>query len=101
MAFPQIDTPSAGPLTVADLDAARKHSTGNVWIPSPHRSFLPLGDEYPEPNMEPCAPEGGKHNEPASAMESMLRHRRTSANVKAGAAFVALVAVVSFCAQIA
>lgn len=26
------NTPSAGMLTAADLDAARKHSTGNVWL---------------------------------------------------------------------
>ena len=87
MAFPQIDIPSAGPLTVADLDAARKHSTGRVMFL--HRAVvMPAGldqqgryetrQRLPWPDTEEtdyselerlasCAPEGGRHADPVAA----------------------------------
>ena len=69
MAFPHIDTPSGGLLTAADLDAARRESTGRVY--HLHRAqFLPLGDEFPEPHMaaEACTEVG------ADSAMSMRRH---------------------------
>ena len=63
MAFPHIDTPSGGLLTAADLDMARRESTGRIY--HLHRAaFLPAGDDFPEPHMAACAPEGGMHAEP-------------------------------------
>lgn len=49
MYFPHIDTPNQGPLTAADLDAARKHSTGTI--------------------HECCAEEGGIHREPSRTVK--------------------------------
>ncbi len=78
------DTPSAGPLTAADVAEARKHSTGTVRL-------LPAGcgqnrwperrvnwpDTVPVQPAEACTEVGHRHD----AAESMWRHRRTRATV--------------------
>lgn len=61
MYFPHIDTPSGGPLTAADLDAALKHSTGRIF-PS---GLDQQGRYITRPLPDDCAPEGGEHHEPS------------------------------------
>lgn len=51
----------SGPLTIAELEEARKHSTGTI---------LPAGLDYQgrhqtRPLPEECAEEGGTHREPS------------------------------------
>jgi len=107
------DTPSAGQISAADLDAARKHSTGRI-VHLRRATLLPAGcdgqgrhatrqwPEFPDTvptdwhGLDDCAPEGGKFAEPSPAMESMLRHRRTQAAVRGGVALVALLAVCGY-----
>ena len=110
MAFPQIDIPSAGPLTVADLDAARKHSAGNVWLLPrrvmqcpPCNGDCRQGRDCPGPDTVPtdygsgwldsCAPEGGRHADP---VESMARYRQTASTVRWGVALAVVLAVVGY-----
>ena len=127
------DTSSAGLISAADLDAARKHSTGNVWLMPRRQTLLhcpPCNgdcangecvgtvpgrdtcngscqsatgcecwrDTVPTDwrGLDACAPEGGRFMEPAPAMESMLRHRRTRSTV----ALAALLAVAGFAAHL-
>ena len=90
MYFPHIDTPSAGPLTAADLDAARKHSTGRI-LPAgcdqqgrhQTRSRAPWHDTVATDysGLDDCAPERGKHADPVDSAASMRRHRNTRATV--------------------
>ena len=67
----------AGPLTAADLDAARKHSTGNVYLlpagldqQGRHqtRSRSPWHDTVPTDFGAACAIEGGEHREPSRTL---------------------------------
>ena len=101
----------AGPLGPSDLAEARAHSTGAIWL-LPRRGTVMQcppctgncrqGRDCTGPDTVPtdwhddCAPEGGKFAEPAPAMESMLRHRRTQATVRGGVALVALLAVCGY-----
>ena len=107
------DTPSAGQISAADLDAARKHSTCRI-VHLRRATLLPAGCDgqgrhatrqwpaFPDTvptdwhGLDACAPEGGKFAEPSPAMESMLRHRRTQATVRGGVALVALLAVCGY-----
>lgn len=55
----------AGPLTAADLEQTRKHSTGTI---------LPAGLDYQgryitRPLPEDCAEEGGEHHEPSQTIK--------------------------------
>ena len=76
------DTPSAGQISAADLDAARKHSTGRIVhlrraVVLPHgcdgqgkyrtRQWPEFPDTVPTDwhGMDDCAPEGGAHHDPA------------------------------------
>ena len=62
MAFPHIDTPSGGLLTAADLDAARRESTGHIYaFAQYHEAHTPAGYGY---GTDDCAPEGGMHADP-------------------------------------
>ena len=107
------DTPSAGQISAADLDAARQHSTGRIVhlrraVVLPHgcdgqgkyrtRQWPEFPDTVPTDwhGLDACAAEGGKFAEPSPAMESMLRHRRTQATVRGGVALVALLAVCGY-----
>jgi len=107
------DTPSAGQISAADLDAARQHSTGRIVhlrraVVLPHgcdgqgkyrtRQWPEFHDTVPTDwhGLDACAAEGGKFAEPSPAMESMLRHRRTQATVRGGVALVALLAVCGY-----
>ena len=103
-----LNTPTinAGPLTAADLDAARKHSTGNVWLLPRRASMDPHGNQWPETLdmeaeragwLESCAPEGGIARDP---IESMHRHRATASTVRWGLALAALVAVLGYVARV-
>jgi hypothetical protein len=77
MAFPQVDTPSGGPLTAADLEAARKHSTGTVRL-------VPAGcgqNRWPERRVQPQPAEACTEVGHNDAAESMWRYRRTRATV--------------------
>ena len=74
MYFPHIETPSGGPLTAADLDAARKHSTGRTFPAGldqqgrhQTRSFgrAPWHDTVPTDFGDSCALECAEHHEPA------------------------------------
>lgn len=112
MVNPQ-DTPSAGLISAADLEATRQHSTGRivhlrraVVLPAgcdgqgkyQTRQWAPFPDTVPTDwhGLDDCAPEGGRFTEPAPAMESMFRHRRTVATVRGGVALVVLLAVVGY-----
>lgn len=75
------DTPSAGQISAADLDAARQHSTGRI-VHLRRATLLPAGCDgqgrhatrqwpaFPDTvptdwhGLDACAPEGGKHAEP-------------------------------------
>lgn len=107
------DTPSAGQISAADLEAARQHSTGRI-VHLRRAVVLPAGCDqqgrhatrqwpaFPDTvptdwhGLDDCAPEGGRFAEPAPAMESMWRHRRTVATVRGGFALVAVLAVAGF-----
>jgi hypothetical protein len=113
------DTPTAGPLTATDLDAARKVNTGRIYRLDTHRP-LPAGcdgqgrhetrrfgqqaefvDTIPTDFGaidDGAAVEGGKHRDP---VESMLQHRRVSASIKYGLALAALLAVAGYFSRIA
>ena len=108
------DTPSAGQISAADLDAARQHSTGRIVhlrraVVLPHgcdgqgkyrtRQWPAFPDTVPTDWHDDCAPEGGRFMESAPAMESMWRHRRTVATVRGGIALVVLLAVVGYAAR--
>lgn len=111
MAFPQIDTPSGGPLTVADLDAARKHSTGSVRLvpagcgnngrwPERRVNWQPdFPDTVPTDYgwLDSCAPEGGIARDP---VESMARYRQTASTVRWGIALAVVLAVVGYFARV-
>ena len=75
------DTPSAGQISAADLDAARKHSTGRIVhlrraVVLPHgcdgqgkyrtRQWPEFPDTVPTDwhGLDACAPEGGKFADP-------------------------------------
>lgn len=92
------DTPALGPLTAADLDEARRFSTGNVLhlhratlLPAgcdqqgryETRSRAPWHDTVPTGWDDACAIEGGSHADPvpSGSVLSMRRHRRTRASV--------------------
>jgi hypothetical protein len=107
------DTPSAGQISAADLDAARQHSTGRIVhlrraVVLPHgrdgqgkyrtRQWPEFPDTVPTDwhGLDACAAEGGRFMEPAPAMESMWRHRRAAATVRGGVALVVLLAVVGY-----
>ena len=102
------DTPSAGLISAADLEAARQHSTGRivhlrraVVLPAgcdgqgkyQTRQWAPFPDTVPTDWQQDCAPEGGRFAEPAPAMESMWRHRRTVATLRGAIALVAVAIV--------
>jgi len=139
--MPALSTPDtiAGPLTAADLDAARQHSTGRVLhLRRVHIAgrdtcsgqcetgagcdctpLQPAGLDYQGRHetrrfgqqaefvetmptdygaLDDCAAvEGGQQRNPAPAMESMWRHRRTRATVGLALAL----AVVSYLAHLA
>ena len=93
------DTPSAGMLTAADLEEARRVNPGSVWMPRRHVLLS-------------CPPCTGACNQgrqcaartPAEACaelgaESMLRHRRASATAK-NVALALLLAVAGYLAHI-
>ena len=66
------DTPTAGPLTAADLDEARAYSTGRIY--RLHRVTVcpPCHGECNQGRMcnaESCAPEGGEHHDPSPALK--------------------------------
>ena len=72
------DTPTAGPLTVADIDAARKVNTGRIYAfgldqQGRHqtRSFgrAPWHDTVPTDFGDTCALEGGEHHEPSATIK--------------------------------
>lgn len=59
------DTPSAGLLTAADLDAARRESTGRIYaFAQYHEAHIPAGYGYG--NTDDCAPECAQHHDPAA-----------------------------------
>ena len=80
------DTPSAGQISAADLDAARKHSTGRI-VHLRRATLLPAGCDqqgrhatrqwpaFPDTvptdwhGLDACAPEGGKHAEPVPSAQ--------------------------------
>jgi hypothetical protein len=112
MAFPQIDTPSGGPLTADDLDRAT--NTGRIY--HLHRSVvMPAGLSYQGRHQtrewvdtvptdygalhDSAAVEGGRHADPVDTLESMLRYRRTESAVRWTVALVALVAVAAFASR--
>lgn len=73
------DTPSAGPLTAADLDEARAYSTGRIYrlhrvtVCPPCDGMCNQGRDC---NAESCASEGGTFADPVpSGIVSMRRHR--------------------------
>ncbi len=117
--MPALSTPDtiAGPLTAADLDAARQHSTGNVvhlhrTVLLPHgcdgqgrHETRRFGQQAEFVDTIPtdfgaiddgAAVEGGKHRDP---VESMLQHRRVSASIKYGLALAALLAVAGYASR--
>lgn len=57
------------------------------------RQWPAFPDTVPTDWQQDCAPEGGKFAEPAPAMESMWRHRRTVATVRGAIALVAVALV--------
>ena len=87
-----------GPLTAADLDAARKHSTGTVLhratVCPPCTSQCNQGRACP---AESCATEGGEARDP---VESMIRYRQTAATVRYGFALAVLLAVCGYLARV-
>jgi hypothetical protein len=103
-----------GPLRAEDLD--RNTNPGNVWL-MPRRAYACSGNcrqgrdgcdcipdtvptDYGVPGwLDSCAPEGGKAREPVAA-ESMLRHRRHAATIKAAAALAVVVVVVGYVFQV-
>lgn len=107
------NTPTTGPLTAADLEAARAHSTGRI-VHLRRATLLPAGCDqqgrdstrqwpaFPDTiptdwhGLDACAPEGGTHADPAPAMESMWRHRRAMATVRGGVALVVVLAVAGY-----
>jgi hypothetical protein len=108
-----LNTPAihTGQISAADLEAARKHSTGTVrLVPAgcgqyrwPERRFN-FPDTGPTDHgelgwLDSCAPEGGKARSPAPAMESMLKHRRNVTTIKYAAALAVAVAVVGYVVQ--
>ena len=80
------DTPSAGQISAADLDAARKHSTGRI-VHLRRATLLPAGCDqqgrhatrqwpaFPDTvptdwhGLDACAPEGGKRAEPVPSAQ--------------------------------
>jgi len=111
-----LNTPAivTGQINAADLDAARKHSTGNVLhlhravvMPAgldqqgryPTRDFPDtVPTDYGVPGwLDRCAPEGGKARDP---VESMHRHRATASTVRWGLALAALLAVLGYVARV-
>ena len=107
------DTPSAGQISAADLDAARKHSTGRI-VHLRRATLLPAGcdqqsrhatlqwQQFPDTvptdwhGLDDCAAEGGRFMEPAPAMESMWRHRRYRATAGLALALALVGAAVRF-----
>lgn len=97
----------AGPLTAADLDAARRNNPGSIWQISPHRQFVAGRDTCNgscqsssgcDCHSAYCAPEGGTHADPVpSAVLSMRRHDRIRYRV----ALALLLAVAGYLAHIA
>jgi hypothetical protein len=92
------DTPSTGRITVADLDAARKHSTGRIHL-------VPAGcgqQRWPErrvnwPDTMPVQPQPAEAcTELGAEVESMLRHRRTRSTVS----LALLLAVLGYAAHL-
>lgn len=101
------DTPSAGQISAADLDAARKHSTGRI-VHLRRATLLPAGCDqqgrhatrqwpaFPDTvptdwhGLDACAPEGGKRADPVPAMESMRRYRDLKDAIKTAAAILIL-----------
>lgn len=117
--MPALSNPDtiAGPLTAADLEAAREHSTGTVV--HLHRTVvMAAGLDYQGRHEtrrfgqqaefvdtiptdfgaidDGAAVEGGKHRDP---VESMLQHRRVSASIKYGLALAALLAVAGYASR--
>lgn len=65
------DTPTAGPLTATDLDAARQVSTGRIYRLDTHRP-LPAGCDGQGRHQTRefgRAPEGGEHHEPTKTQK--------------------------------
>lgn len=95
------DTPSAGLISAADLDAARQHSTGNVWL-MPRRASACTGDCRQgrdctcTPDTVPVQPAEACTELGANAADSMFRHRRTEATVRWGLSLAAALAVVGY-----
>ncbi len=96
-----------GPLTAADLEAARRDNPGSIW--HPHRHIMPAGldqqgryatrwpDTIPT-DWDSCAVEGGRFADPVpSAVLSMRRHDRIRYRV----ALALLVAVAAYLSHIA
>lgn len=67
MAFPHIDTPSGGLLNAADLDMARRESTGQIYALREgdlwRESQIPAGYGY---GTDDCAPECAQHHDPVA-----------------------------------
>lgn len=73
--LPNLNRPAikSGSLTLAELNAARMHSTGEIWQ-RPHR-LLPAGCDQQGRYItrtlpDDCAEEGGEHHEPAPTQQS-------------------------------
>ena len=70
MAFPHIDTPSGGLLTTADLDAARRESTGRIYQFARHCPPCDgLCRQGRDCVAESCAAEGGTYHEPSATIQ--------------------------------
>ncbi len=97
-----------GPLTAADLEAARRDNPGSIW--HPHRHIMPAGldqqgryqtrqwGEFPDTvPTDFGAPEGGTFREPSAALQSMRRH----SVIRYRVALALLVAVAAYLSHIA
>jgi hypothetical protein len=103
--MPALATPDtiAGPLTAADLDAARQVNPGSIWHPHRHIMAAGLDQQGRHPTREwhdtvPVQPQAAECCTELGA-ESMLRHRRTAAHTKS-IALALLLAVAGYLAHI-
>ena len=103
-----LNTPAihTGQISAADLEAARKHSTGTVrLVPAgcgqyrwpERRANWPDTVPTDYAGLDDCAPEGGIARDP---VESMHRHRAIADSVKYGLALALLLAVLGYVARV-